>query len=422
MGAPVTLTLAVPSSKSVTHRALLLAALSSCPCRVEAPLLGADCLSTLSALEALGARIFRDGDDLCFSPIADLRPPQQPLDCGNSGTSLRLLAGQVARLHQPVRLSGDASLRARPNGPLLDALETLGARCQSTGGRAPLEILGPIQPGTLHLGPQLSSQYASSLLLALALLPGPSRLHLQAPIASRPYLDLTEDIARAFGLHWTRREDATGLRLEIPGGQRPRRARYRVDGDWSGAAFPLVAAMLTGQPLRLSGLDPEALQGDRAILPILERFGARLSWQNGLLCFIPGPMQAPGRIDLGATPDLFPALCALAAVAPGPTELSGAPSLRHKECDRITAMALGLGQLGLPVHELADGLRFVGSGQPRAGAVNSFDDHRIYMAFRILGLRAQGPMAVSGAGCEAVSYPAFEAQLRKLAENSPLPG
>ncbi|HCH66536.1 MAG TPA: 3-phosphoshikimate 1-carboxyvinyltransferase [Deltaproteobacteria bacterium] len=403
----------VPSSKSITHRAFLLGALSEVPCLIERPLWGADCRSTLSVLQALGARAHRVGDHVQFHPIEALVPVAGTLDCGNSGTTLRLLSGQAARLSQAVELSGDASLCARPNGPLLGALEALGAHVTSCDGRAPLSLCGPLRAGTVALPARVSSQYGSSLLLALCLVEGTSQLRMAAPVASRPYLHITRRVAAAFGLSWTVTETEVGLQYDIVGGQRPTAAAYRVPGDWSGAAFPLVAGALAGAPMRLLGLEADDPQGDRAIVSILERFGQILRWEGTVLCLEPQPLRAAGTIDLGATPDLFPVLVALAAMCPGQTAFVGAPSLRHKECDRIRAMAAVLAALGLRSVEAPDGLTVWGGAPRPGGSVSSEHDHRIYMAARVLSLRAPW-LQVDGAGCERVSYPRFEAHLAQI--------
>jgi 3-phosphoshikimate 1-carboxyvinyltransferase len=406
--------LVVPSSKSGTHRAFLLAALSSVPCVVRRPLWGADCESTLAVLKAMGARAQRLGNDVHFTPVPDLSPPQTVLDCGNSGTTLRLLSGQAARLPGPVTLTGDASLQSRPNGPLLDALTNLGAHTDSNSGRAPLTVTGPLHPGIVELPAKVSSQYGSSLLLTLGLLPGPSTLRMRKPVSSRPYLEITRQVAADFHLAWTVHDLPDALVFEIPGGQRPRAESVAVAGDWSGAAFPLVASALSGVPVGLHGLRADDPQGDKAVVDLLGRFGQHLSWDGNVLRLAPRPLQPAGTLDLGPTPDLFPALVSIAACSPGTTELVGAPSLRHKESDRISAMAAVLSAVGVRCEERPDGLRVHGGSSLSPAKVESLHDHRIYMASRLLGLVEPG-IAVDGAGCERVSYPDFEAQLARFA-------
>ena len=165
--------------------------------------------------------------------------------------------------------------------------------------------------------------------------------------------------------------------------------------------------------MRLRGLDAHDPQGDRAIVSFMERFGQGMYWDGDVLCLEPRPLQAAGELDLGATPDLFPALVALAAMCPGQTAFVGAPSLRHKECDRIAAMASILAVLGIPCVEAPDGLTVSGGAPAGAGAVTSMHDHRIYMAARVLSLRVAG-LTVDGAGCERVSYPPFEDHLARI--------
>lgn len=408
----------VPGSKSVTHRAFLLGALSSVPCRVEGALLGADCRSTLGVLGALGARFVVEGDAVFFEP-ASLGPPRDggsgaALDCGNSGTTLRLMAGQVARFGAAVTLSGDASLQSRPNGPLVEALVALGASVEGVGGRAPLRVCGPVQAGVVALPARTSSQFASSLMLALAQVEGESEVRLAAPVASRPYLAVTAEVAGAFGLRFDFVDEPDGgLCIRVPGGQRPAASRYAVEGDWSGAAFMLVAGALLGRSVALVGLRGDAAQGDRVVAELVGRFGARVGWRGGALVLEPGPLRGGGAIDVGATPDLFPPLCALAAGSGGTTVLYGAPGLRDKECDRIAAMAEGLGRLGVRCHERRDGIEIVG-GVVGGGVVHAFDDHRVHMAFSVLAQVARGRVEVDGRGCEAVSYPMFHRDLERL--------
>ena len=218
--------LQAPPSKSLTHRALLLAALSDAPSVVHNPGLGADNRSTLGALAAWGARFEIDerGPVPCvrFEPF-EPRAPEAALDCGNSGTTLRFLLGQAARFPFETTLTGDESLQTRPNGPLLAALLDLGATVDSRDTRAPVTICGPLLAGDMTLRGGLSSQFASSLMLALALSRGPAALRLLPPIASRPYLDLTLAVADDFRLGFEVEDTSEGgLLVKIPGGRRPR--------------------------------------------------------------------------------------------------------------------------------------------------------------------------------------------------------
>lgn len=408
-------TVRVPGSKSVTHRAYLLAAQSTVPCTVIHPLRGADTDATLGCLHRLGYRIQPEERAVRFLP-ADPAPPREPLDCRNAGTALRLLAATVARFPWPTILTGDDSLRTRPNASLLDALRRLGARVEGTD-TAPFTIHGPIGPGQVRFPDGLSSQYASGLLLSLPFLPGPSTVVLDPPVSSSPYLDVTLDLATAYGL---RIQEVTGegRAFRIPGGDRPRRDHFLVEGDWSSAAFPLVAAAITGGRVTVQGLRSESHQGDRAILDHLAAFGATVHAGEEGITVEGGGLESPGTISVAQTPDLFPALAVLAAASRGTTTFTGGAALRHKESDRINAMAQGLSAMGIEVQERPDGL-VVHGGRLRGATVHAFDDHRIHMALAVAALAADGSTEVDGAESARVSYPGFHHDLAHLTGGDP---
>lgn len=405
-------TVAAVPSKSLTHRALLLAAQSTVPCTVQRPLLSDDTRATLSCLLALGARLHLDPDrpDAIQALPATLRPTPHALDCRNAGTTLRLLTATAARFGQPTTLTGDDSLRARPNGPLHDALRALGATVEARDGRAPVTVQGPLRPGAVRLPAGSSSQFASALLLALPMLPGPSTVALEPPVASAPYLDLTLDAARAFGLRVTR----DGDRFHIPGGDTPRASLFLVEGDWSAAAFHLAAAAVTGGQATVTGLRRDSRQGDRAIVDHLRAFGATATTSADAATVHGGPLASPGSIDVCATPDLFPVLAAVAACARGTTTFAGAAALRHKESDRIAAIAHGLGLLGADVQERPDGLVVHGGRPLRGTTLSSHGDHRVHMALCVAALAAQGPSTLDGPATAAVSHPGFHTDLASL--------
>ncbi|MGB0652620.1 MAG: 3-phosphoshikimate 1-carboxyvinyltransferase [Thermoplasmatota archaeon] len=410
-------TVTIPGSKSVTHRAFLLAAQSNTPCLVRNPLLSADTTATLRALGDLGARFTLEEGNVAFQP-APLHPPAKALDLDNAGTGLRLLTGLAARFGVPVTLTGDESLVSRPNGPLLAALQDLGVRVEAReGGRAPFTVTGPLRPGTARLPAAASSQYASALLLNLPFVAGDSTVELAAPVHSSPYLDLSLDAAAAFGLRLDEQEAETaGRTFHVPGGQTTAAARFDVEGDWSTAAFPLVAAAITGGDLTAKGLLPESRQGDRAITELLASFGATVDVASDhVRVRSDGALESPGIVDVSATPDLFPILTVLAACSRGTTTFVGGGQLRHKESDRISGMAKGLAAMGVAVEEQEEGLIVHGApGQLRGATVASLDDHRLHMAFAIAGLVAEGPVHVDAPDCVKVSYPAFHADLARL--------
>ncbi len=399
-------TIRIPGSKSFTHRAYVLAAQSDRPCVIVNPLRAADPDATLACLHRLGAHIEMGERHITFHP-AHLKAPPGALDCRNAGTGLRLLTALVAKLPAPVALTGDDSLRSRPNGPLLAALRSLGVTIEGDqDGRAPYTVRGPMHAGAASLPGGISSQFASALLLSLPTLDGPSTLRLGAPIHSQPYLDITRRCLTAFGIEINGTDD-----LAIPGNQVPRCERFDVPADWSTAAFPLAAAAITGGTVTARGPQADDPQGDRAILDHLAAFGAQVDAATNTV--IGGPLRSPGKIDVSATPDLFPVLCAVAAVAKGTTTFVGGAALRDKETDRIHAMATGLAQMGIQCTEHPDGLTVTG-GTPTGATVDAYHDHRIHMAFYVLGLAASGESHIQQPDSVAISYPGFHADIESL--------
>ena len=420
MTQPEVVTLQVPPSKSISHRALILGSMAP-GTQIHNPLLTGDGRATLTALGALGAGVEWADPSLRFTH--GTKPTLQPLtlDCGNSGTTLRLLCGQAAHSKHPVTLTGDASLRRRPNAPLLDALTQLGVKVDSDGGCAPIVVTGPMRSGLVRLSGRLSSQFVSSLLLSLPFLEGDSRIEVTGPVASQPYLNLTTAIASAFGVQWHEETLGEGLCFDIPGGQAPRVTEFTVEGDWSAAAFPLVAAAVRGQPLRLTGLQEQSPQGDQALVELLGRFGLDLHWEDGVLCLLGGTLHPGGPLDLSDTPDLFPPLCAFAACAPGMTRLTATRNLRDKESDRISAMATALKVLGVQVEELEHGLVIKG-GALHGGQVDTHSDHRVHMALAAVSSLAKNPVVLNHPECVEISYPFFHKHLSKIeASKAPRP-
>ncbi|HET6398166.1 MAG TPA: 3-phosphoshikimate 1-carboxyvinyltransferase [Candidatus Thermoplasmatota archaeon] len=412
---PVAGAVRAPGSKSHTHRAFLLGAQSEVPSTVTGALRAADTQATIDCLRLLGANASWDARDagvVRFQP-ARLRPTPHLLDCRNSGTTLRLLAATVARFGARSILDGDQSLRARPNGPLLDALHALGARTESRAGCAPLAVQGPLRPGEASLPPATSSQFASGLLLSLPFLEAPSVVRLAHPLSSAPYLDLTLHIARQAGLRIAQRDGPGGRSYAVAGGDSVRLPHAAVEGDWSSAAFALCAAAATGGAVRVDGLEGASMQGDKAVAQVLRAFGAHVEVTAGHATCRGGPLESPGEVDVRHTPDLFPALAVVAAVARGTTTFTGGASLRRKESDRIGAMAEALARMGADVQQLEDGLRVRG-GSLRGAAVASRGDHRIHMALCVAGLAASSATTVDGAASTAVSYPGFHDDLRRL--------
>lgn len=413
----------VPPSKSVSNRYLNLALLARRPVVIERLLDAEDIRLFRAALETLGFVLESGGDALAIRPPQD-GPGAAEIWCGSSGTLYRFLVAALTVVPGTWTLDGSARLRERPIRPLVDALRSLGARIRYRGGegRTPLEIQGgTLVGGDTTLDAAESSQYASAMVMAGVRAPRPLRIRLRA-LASSPYLDLTLSALRDFGVEVVRedaevvREDAGTVYAVTPSELCPP-PRLVVEGDYSAAPYPAVAALVTGGEVTLVGLRGDSAQGDRAFFSLLETAGAGVGRSSDGLVVRSGRLRAV-RADLRDMPDQVPTLAALAPFLEGTTEITGAAHLRIKESDRLAAMASELGRAGVPVRELPDGLVIEGCWFDREPpsqpvTIDPHDDHRIAMALALVGLRRPG---VSIAHPEVVgkSYPNFWRDLATL--------
>lgn len=403
-------TIRAPPSKSYTHRAIVLATLSGGPCVVHHPLRSDDTDATVAGSVALGAQIGYEGDDLRIS-AESLRAPGRALDVRNSGTTLRFLAGVASLLKGVTALTGDSSLRERPMGPIVDALNGLGAHARAFGpdGRPPVEVRGVLQGGAISLPGGVSSQFLSSLLIACPLARDSTEIRILPPVRSEPYVEMTQHSLRAFGVDVT----VGGNTCRVDGGQTYRPVDVEIPGDFSSAAFPLVAAAMTDGDVTVIGLDAESPQGDRQIVEILRKFGARVDVGPDRVRVRAGPMVGQ-TVDVGENPDLFPILAVLGACAEGETRLVNGEHLRGKESDRIASTVSMLRALGVPAEPATDGCIVPGSNPLRGGFVDAHGDHRILMAAAVAGLVANDVVDISDPRSFRISYPSFLDDMRAL--------
>ncbi len=402
-------TVHAPPSKSYTHRAIVLAALSRGDSRLGNPLLSGDTLATLRGMEQFGAITRMDGRDLVVRG-GKLRSPSGPIDCANSGTTIRLLSGIASLLKNDVTLTGDESLRERPMKPLLAALTEMGVKAVSAknDGFPPITIRGPNHGRWTHIKGDISSQFISSLLISSALKELDTEIVITTPLTSRPYVEITRDMMARHDV--TSTETKNGYR--VLGGQRYRPRDYAIPGDYSSASFPLVAAALTGKVM-VTGLDPQDKQGDRAVLDVLRRFGASVSVSGEAVTVEKGELHGTA-VDVGDMPDAFPILAVLATQAKGTTELTNAKHLRFKESDRIETTTSFLRLMGADIEERDDGCVIRGPTKLKGRSINPSGDHRILMAAAIAGLVADGTTTISEGDCYRVSYPGFVTDMRTL--------
>jgi len=399
-----------PPSKSYTHRAILAAGYAEGAVVAE-PLLSADTRATARAVEAFGGSVEIAADESRLEVEGfDGSPgvPADVVDCANSGTTMRLVTAAAGLVDGTTVLTGDESLRSRPQGPLLDAIGDLGGRAESTrgNGQAPLVVTGPIDGGTVAIPGDVSSQYVTALLMAGANTDEGIRVDLETELKSAPYVDITLDVLDAFGVEAERTE--TGFVVE--GGQRyDAGGEYAVPGDFSSLSYLLAAgAIAAPDGLTLEGAVPSA-QGDTAIVDIVEGMGATVDWDReaGTIYVSQSPLSGT-TVDVGDTPDLLPTIAALGAVADGETRIENVEHVRYKETDRVSAMAEELTKLGASVTEHEDELVVHGDDSELVGAaVDGRKDHRIVMALSVAGLVAEGETTVAGGEHVDVSFPGF---------------
>lgn len=421
---PLRGTAPVPGDKSISHRALILAALAVGRSRIQGLSDAADVAATAAALGAFGARLDVEADDSCSVDgvgVGGLLQPRRALDMGNSGTSARLLAGLAASHAVSATLTGDASLSRRPMERVAAPLRRLGARIETApGGTLPMSIQGtPAAVPHLHRLTIPSAQLKSALLLAALNTPGVTRI-----VEAAPTRDHLERLLKIFGAEIEVEDQAIALRGEselVP-------QQISVPGDFSGAAFLIVAALITpGSEVKLNGVGINPRR--TGLLEVLKAMGADISIENGRqMCAEPvadlvirhsgltgievPPEVAPAMIDE------FPIMFVAAAFASGRTRTSGLGELRMKESDRLAAMAAGLRVIGARVEEHEEGLTIEGSGgEPLAGGatVAAEGDHRVAMSLAVAGLHCTEPVVVDDMDCIDTSFPRFAAALDALA-------
>ncbi len=399
-----------PPSKSYTHRAILAAGYAA-GARVHDPLVSADTRATMRAVEAFGGDVeYRDDGSLDVKGFdGNPETPADVIDCANSGTTTRLVTGAAGLAPGLTVLTGDESLRSRPQGPLLRAIEQLGGRAESTrgNGQAPLVVGGPVTGGTAAIPGDVSSQFVTALLMAGPHTDAGVDIALQTELKSAPYVDITLEVLDDFGVSARQ----TGRGFSVGGFQRydPVGGEYHVPGDFSSMSYLLAAGALAGDDgLTTTGAHPSA-QGDQAIVDVLREMGGDVAWDRdaGEIAVRGSDLQGV-EVSVADTPDLLPTIAVLGAAADGTTRITDAEHVRYKETDRVSAMAEALEQLGARVEEREDSLTIHGGESTLEGArLDGRADHRIVMALSVAGLVAEGATTIAGAEHVDVSFPGF---------------
>ena len=418
-------TVQLPGDKSISHRYGMLSGIAEGSSRLENYSTGADCASTLACMRALGvkwSRIEGPGNVIEVQGCGlSLSEPSAPLDCGNSGSTMRMLSGIVAGQPFTSEMIGDESLSRRPMERIIKPLSMMGANIESQQGKPPLRIAGGSLKSVDYKMPVASAQVKSCVLFAGLFADGETRV--EEPLRTR---DHTEVALRAFGVHVDRKAVGPGAEVRIRSGQRLRGMNALIPGDLSSAAFFLCAAgLFPGSQLTISHL---LMNPTRArLLDVLMQMGLRISVTqleevNGELV---GSLQVEGGTlkgaliagaDSAALIDEIPVIAAIAPFTEQGIEVRDARELRVKESDRIAALAANLRRMGAEVDERDDGLKIPGTQTLHGAEIESFGDHRIAMAFAIAALRAEGETLIRGAESAAISYPAFFNTLEELTE------
>jgi 3-phosphoshikimate 1-carboxyvinyltransferase len=404
-----------PPSKSYTHRAIALAALSE-ETVVHRPLLSADTLATIRASEMFGASVKHEGKNLIIRGFnGKPKVPDDVIDAANSGTTLRLMTAIAGLTDGVTVLTGDSSLRTRPNGPLLKTLNQLGASACSTRGneRAPLVVKGGLEGKEVSIDGSISSQFISALLIACPLAESSTTLSIIGKLKSRPYVDVTIEMLELAGVK-IHTDETNGTKFIIPGKQKYDLKEYTIPGDFSSASYLLAAAaMLEGSEVTVKNLFPSK-QGDRVIIDTLKQMGADISWdrETGIVTVRGGRKLKAITFDAGSTPDLVPTVAVLAAVAEGTSRIENAEHVRYKETDRLYALATELPKLGVKLEEEKDSLTITG-GNLQGAEVHGWDDHRIVMSLALAGMVA-GNTSINTTESVAISYPDFFKDMQNL--------
>jgi len=398
-----------PSSKSMTHRAVICSALAQGRSQVTHPLVSDDTDATLRVVQAIGAGVEATKESWIIEG-GELNSPSRDLDCGDSGTTLRLMTAVCALLDGTSILKGGPSLSTRPVKPLLDALRQLGVTCESRGGNPPVKVhgKGKIIGDAVSIRGDISSQFVSALLLIAPHTQNGLRVKVTTRLESAPYVGMTIDAQRAFGVQVEESEAYRELQVAR---QAYNPTDYAVEGDWSSGAFILAAGALAGEA-SVENLLPDSRQADAAIVNVLGEMGAKPIFQ----CERVGVnyMEMNGiEWDLTDCPDLFPVVAALCSAAEGESRLRGLRRLRLKESDRIASMVEGLRRMGIKT-ETSENSMIIQGGAPEGATIDPHGDHRIAMAFGVLGLAASGETTIEDAECVSKSYPGFWGDLEDI--------
>ena len=399
-----------PSNKSYTHRGIFLASLAGNNSKVENILLSADTKATIEACRKFGAVIEVDNSTLVVKESIKIGTKVPEINTENSGTTIRIAIGIASLFSEKITLTGDSSIQKRPMQPLLDALSSIGAKCNSKDGNPPVTIEGSVSGGEIKIPGNLSSQFISSLLISAPLTQNGINLSIEGDLVSKPYLDATIATMRKFGVT---------VQTLIPykkyniSPQIYKNTTFTVPIDFSSLALLLSFTVLNGNNVIIKGSMGNLPQGDEAFIDFLEQLGVSVNINDDEIKVKSPDTLKGGVFDLRNSPDLLPPLAILSLISSEPIEIVNVKHARLKETDRIAILSRELPKIGINVEEKEDGLILESSGNLKSAELNSENDHRLFMAFCIAGTYI-GDCVVTDPKSVEVSYPSFIQEMNRL--------
>jgi len=399
-----------PPNKSYTHRAIFLASLAGENSTIENVLLSADTIATIETCKKFGAEIeIKDSSIIVKNPIKiGTKVPE--INTENSGTTMRIASGIASLFSEEITLTGDSSLQKRPMQPLLDALTSIGAKCDSTDGKPPIKIKGKIAGGEVKIPGNFSSQFVSALLICAPLTENGINLIIEGNLVSKPYLDATIATMRKFGVV---------VQTLIPykryniSPQIYKECTFTVPIDFSSLALLLSATVLNGDDITIKGNIGNLPQGDEVFIDILEQLGADINMDDEQIKIKSPEKLNGGKFDLSNSPDLLPPLAILVLNSSAPIEIFNVKHARLKETDRIAIVSRELVKLGIKIQENEDGMILEPSEKISGADLISEEDHRLFMAFCIAGMYV-GNCTVTDPESVKVSYPNFVEEMNRM--------
>jgi len=402
-------TLVCPPNKSYTHRAIFLASLADGKSIIKNVLYSRDTNATISACKSFGATIIQDNSSLTVNGIKKIKSDSE-IDASNSGTTIRIASALAALGEGKTVLSGDESLRQRPMQPLLDALESIGAKCSSANGKPPLSITGKANGGEVTISGNISSQFVSALMIMSPLTESGLVLNIDGDLVSKPYLDTTTAVMKKFGVTVN---TVKPYKNYIISQQKYKPTTFTVPSDFSSLAMLLSASILLGDDITIKTTIDDLPQADKAIFDILKSLGVSVNVEKDNVAIQSQKPLNGGKFDLSNSPDLLPPLAILSLKSSKPIYIFNVKHARYKETDRIAILARELKKIGISVEEKEDGLILESTDKLHSADLNSENDHRLFMAFCIAGMYV-GNCTVSDPESIDVSYPSFISDLKSV--------